>query len=133
VHKIAALSVPRLLAQASIGRRGPKDLPFRVLEIGAGTGSVTEAVLAQLQALGLPYEYTFTDVYPLFLKLAAEKFTRQQGGLRFKVLDIETDPKAQGFAPHSYDLVLADSVLHATRNLRASLAIFSRPAEPCSL
>jgi hybrid polyketide synthase/nonribosomal peptide synthetase ACE1 len=39
----------------------------------------------------------------------------------FKTLDIEKDPTTQGFAAHSYDVVLAANVLHATRRLEETL------------
>jgi NAD(P)-dependent dehydrogenase (short-subunit alcohol dehydrogenase family)/acyl carrier protein len=38
------------------------------------------------------------------------------------LLDIERDPLAQGFAASSFDIVIAANVLHATADLRASLA-----------
>ncbi len=39
----------------------------------------------------------------------------------FKVLDIEQDITKQGYKPHSYDLVIASLVLHATRNLEETM------------
>ena len=53
------------------GRRG-RVRPLQVLELGAGTGGTTAAVLP-----GLPAErtgYTFTDVSDFFLTRAAERF-----------------------------------------------------------
>ena len=43
--------------------------PLRVLEIGAGTGSTTQSILAALPAEGV--EYLFTDISRLFLSRAA--------------------------------------------------------------
>ncbi len=39
-------------------------------------------------------------------------------GLEYKVLDIEKEPKLQGFCCHSYDLIIAANVLHSTANLQ---------------
>lgn len=41
--------------------------------------------------------------------------------MAFKVLDVEKDPSSQGFTPHSYDVIIAANVLHATRNLEHTL------------
>ena len=41
--------------------------------------------------------------------------------MAYTVLNIEQDAQAQGFEPHSYDLVIASLVIHATRNLEQTL------------
>ncbi|MHB1132627.1 MAG: type I polyketide synthase [Chloroflexota bacterium] len=90
----------------------------RILEVGAGTGGTTAAVLPLLppdQA-----EYTFTDVSPLFAERARAKF-KDFGSLRFATFDVEREPSAQGFLPQQYDIVLAANVLHATADLGQSL------------
>ena len=89
----------------------------RVLEIGAGTGATTQAIL---DALPHDAEYVFTDVSRLLVGDAAAKF-RGRANLRFRTLDIERDPAAQGFEPSSFDLIVCANVLHATADLRASL------------
>jgi acyl transferase domain-containing protein len=100
-----------------------RDLPagrtLRILEIGAGTGAATTNLLPRLPADRT--EYWFTDVSQVFTREAAGKF-RRFPFVRFGVLDIESDTAAQGFAPHQFDLVIAANVLHATRNVRESLA-----------
>jgi SAM-dependent methyltransferase len=66
-------------------------------------------------------EYVFTDVSPLFTLRAEEKF-KAFPFVSHRLLNIETDPSKQGFTPHSFDLVLAANVLHATASLRETLA-----------
>ena len=100
----------------------PFDRPLRILEIGAGTGSTTSYIVKELQDLTpAGIEYTFTDVSPLFLKRAAEKFG-SPSYMRFKLLDIGRDPAAQGFEPGRFDIVVAANVLHATPDLGITLA-----------
>ncbi len=95
-----------------------KTRPIRILEIGAGTGGTTAFVLNQLS--GVPVEYTFTDISPLFLNKAKEKLS-QYDFVQYQTLDIEQDPIAQDFEPHGYDLVLATNVLHATTDLHETV------------
>jgi 3-oxoacyl-(acyl-carrier-protein) synthase/SAM-dependent methyltransferase/NAD(P)-dependent dehydrogenase (short-subunit alcohol dehydrogenase family)/acyl carrier protein len=97
----------------------PADRTLRVLEIGAGTGGTTEALLPLLQ--GRNCDYVFTDVSPAFLTRAAKRFS-DIGIMRFKLLDLERPPSYQGFQDHRFDLVIAANVLHATQDLGGSLA-----------
>ena len=92
--------------------------PLRVLEIGAGTGATTASVLPVLPPERT--EYVFTDVSQLFLARAAETFAAYPF-VDYRRLDIELDPAAQGFAPGSFDIVVAANVLHATRDLAESV------------
>jgi len=101
--------------------------PLRILEIGAGTGGTTAHVLPRLPAAGV--EYTFTDIGALFVARARERFGGQPF-MKFATLDLEAAPEAQGFAPASYDLVLASNVIHATRDLRRTLASVQRLLAP---
>jgi SAM-dependent methyltransferase/acyl carrier protein len=92
--------------------------PLRVLEVGAGTGGTSAAVLAALPADRT--NYTFTDVSDFFLTRAAERFV-DHAFVRYARLDIEQPPGEQGYQPGSYDLVIAANVLHATRHLDRTL------------
>ncbi|MGQ3195996.1 MAG: SDR family NAD(P)-dependent oxidoreductase [Hydrogenophaga sp.] len=92
--------------------------PLRILEIGGGTGGTTARVAPRLPTQGV--EYTFTDIGPLFVARARERFAAH-GFMRFAVLDLEQDPKSQGFDPQSFDVVIAANVIHATADLRRTL------------
>ncbi|KAI3334672.1 hybrid PKS-NRPS PsoA [Ustulina deusta] len=88
---------------------------MRVLEVGAGTGGSTSVAL---QHLGSKLEdYTFTDLSPTFFSAAEALFSEQEDIMRYKVLNIEKSPTDQGFESHSYDLVIAAHVLHATSSI----------------
>lgn len=97
----------------------PGDRGLRILEVGAGTGGTTAYVVPQLAPERT--RYVFTDVSQHFLNQAQEKFSAY-GFMQYRTLDIERSPLSQGFAPHSYDLLLASNVLHATADLKKTLA-----------
>ena len=107
-------------AIAALLRGLPEGRRLRVIEVGAGTGSATAAVLPELPAGR--YDYTYTDISAGFFAEAEARFGGSEAALEYQVLDIESEPVAQGFAPHGYDLVVASNVLHATRYLQETLA-----------
>lgn len=96
----------------------PDDRHLRILEIGAGTGGTTTQLLPRLQADRT--EYVFTDVSEMFLQKAQQKY-RKYPFVHYQLLDIEQDPVLQDFEEHSFDLVIATNVLHATSDLRWTL------------
>jgi acyl carrier protein len=65
-------------------------------------------------------QYTFTDLSDFFLTRAEEKFNAYPF-MQYGMLDIEKDPEAQGYAPHSADLIIAANALHATHDLNSTL------------
>ncbi|KAK2052271.1 hypothetical protein LY76DRAFT_671662 [Colletotrichum caudatum] len=96
---------------------------LKILEIGAGSGGTTQPVLNSLvNANGdrMYYSYTFTDVSPGFLVSAKERF-KNFDGVEYRALDITVDPLAQGFEPHSYDMIVASNVIHATPSIIQAL------------
>jgi acyl transferase domain-containing protein/SAM-dependent methyltransferase/acyl carrier protein len=97
----------------------PGNGTMRVLEIGAGTGGMTAALVPELPAEKCVYY--FTDISEYFFKKSARSFG-DYGFMRYGLLDIEKEPETQGFGRHCYDVVVAANVLHATRDLSAALA-----------
>lgn len=93
---------------------------MNILEIGAGTGSATKAVVKEI---GQQYSsYTYTDISTGFFHEAAELFKEHGTGFVYKVLDAEVDVVEQGFTEGTYDCIVASNVLHATKSLDATLA-----------
>ncbi|MCX2185013.1 acyltransferase domain-containing protein [Streptomyces sp. SKN60] len=111
---LVATTVARLVREAG-GRT------VRILEIGAGRGYISKAVIDALPDPST-VEYHFTDIGRSFV-LDAQKQAQEDGlgCMRFGTLDISEDPAAQGYDPGTFDIILAFNVLHATRDLRVSL------------
>ena len=85
---------------------------LRILEIGAGTGATTRAVLDALTSeFGerMYSEYHYTDVSAGFFVQAKDRF-RNAGNIKYNVLDISKDPLIQGFEEASFDLIVASNV-----------------------
>ena len=97
----------------------PDNRPLRVLEVGAGTGASTEFILSNLPEGR--FDFTFTDISAGFFVQAEKRFAKFDEFIEYKPLNIEVKPSDQGFEPHSYDLVIAANVLHATRDLGETL------------
>jgi hybrid polyketide synthase/nonribosomal peptide synthetase ACE1 len=91
----------------------------KILEIGAGTGGATKAVLDTIE--GAFSSYTYTDLSVGFFSLAEKMFEAYSDKMEFKTLDVEKSPKSQGYEPNSYDIVIASNCLHATRSLQTTL------------
>ncbi|PTB61706.1 polyketide synthase [Trichoderma citrinoviride] len=113
-------SVPTNKAVGDVMRQLSFKFPrARILEIGAGTGGTSWSVL---NCIDDAYEsYTYTDVSSGFFHLAEEKFAKFAHKMIFKVLDIEQEPKEQGFEEQSYDIIVAALVLHATHDLEKTM------------
>ncbi len=92
----------------------PPGRPVRILELGGGTGATTSSILPALPTTGV--QYYFTDVSDFFLA-RAERLFEGFPFVSYGLLDLETDPRQQGFAAGQYDIVVAANVLHATRDL----------------
>ena len=99
---------------------------MKILEIGAGTGSMTGSILHILTHNGDAEgasrfdRYDFTDISPSFFENARKTFTDDRR-IQFRVLDIEKDPVGQGFEAGAYDMIIASNVLHATRDLSVTV------------
>ena len=106
-------------AVASMLTELPEGRRLRILEIGAGTGSATASVLPNLP--DGRFDYVYTDISAGFFAEAESKFGGAEESIEYRVLDIERSPIRQGFDAHSYDMLIASNVLHATRYLKETL------------
>lgn len=106
---------------------------LRILEIGAGTGGTTYRILKACSPNGESFcsEYMYTDISSGFFE--AVRTTRLKDWahlLTFQTLDLEKDAASQGFKEHSYDLVVAANVVHATRSLDKSIRTIHKLLKP---
>lgn len=103
------------------------------LEVGAGTGASSAVFLDVMNNLqgGTRFEsYTFTDISPSFFENAQVKLRAHDHRMKYKVLNIEEDPAAQGFGTQQYDVIIADNVLHATKDLELVLGNLRKLLKP---
>ena len=74
----------------------PADRKVRVLELGAGTGGSSSFILPRLPRGRT--RYVFTDLSPLFLARAADKF-KEHSFVEYSLLDAEQPFPKQGWPP----------------------------------
>ncbi|MFF8288539.1 amino acid adenylation domain-containing protein [Streptomyces sp. NPDC016309] len=98
----------------------PGDRTARILEVGAGTGSTADAVLAELPAGRA--EYHFTDLSTAFTETARKRYEDTYPFVTYGLFDIDADPGTQGLAPGGADVVVAANVLHDAKDLTRTLA-----------
>jgi SAM-dependent methyltransferase len=137
VNRLTAFVACRLLEER-------REAKVALLEVGAGCGSASEALLqgvAADPALGAEISYRITDVAPAFLREARERVERILSSLRaansrptpdvsYGLLDLNHDFERWRVAENSIDLVLAVNVLHTVRDLGASLRGIRRALRP---
>lgn len=111
---------------AQVAHRYPR---MNVLEVGAGTGGATRHVL---RALGNAFSsYTFTDVSSGFFEKSSALFNPDYGDrMTYRVLNVEEDVVDQGYEEHSFDMIIASFVLHATKDLDYTMANVRRLLKP---
>jgi 3-oxoacyl-(acyl-carrier-protein) synthase/SAM-dependent methyltransferase/aryl carrier-like protein len=117
----------RALARSAAEAAARVEGKARILEVGAGTGSATASVAAAVAPFAS--EYWFTDVSAGFVAEAQERFAAH-GFMRFGALDLDREPEAQGFAEGRFDVIIAANVVHATRDLEATVGRLRRLMAP---
>ncbi|KAM7216138.1 Polyketide methyltransferase sdnL [Rhypophila decipiens] len=118
--------------------------PFRILEVGAGTGATTrhllERLVSQAQEDEDPdadpkVEYLFSDISPLLVGAAKQQFKSNPSSgiekhvqMSFEVLDAESEPKKEYLA--KFDCIISTNCVHATKNLNHTLGILRGMLRP---
>lgn len=107
---------------ACITRKLAEGSQIRILEIGAGTGGTTSALLPLLQKFGGAIaEYCYTDLSKAFLIHAEQHYQPRLPALRTALFDASRPLAPQGMPENHFDFVIATNVLHATPNIRTTL------------
>lgn len=110
-------------------RQGRSDAPT-VLEIGAGTGATTDAVLAQLPP-SAAVRYIFTDVGDFFLRRASQRFSGSaRAQMVYRPLDLVRSPLTQGFHTQSVDVLIGVNVVHNARHVEKALSYLRSLLKP---
>ena len=91
-----------------------RDGPLKILEMGAGTGGTTLYMAPLLARIGVPVEYTFTDLSPSMVAAARKKF-KQYSFMKFLAHDIEKPVPADLMG--TQHIVIASNAVHATHDL----------------
>ncbi|MFF8433572.1 SDR family NAD(P)-dependent oxidoreductase [Streptomyces bacillaris] len=103
-----------------VGRRRAHLRPgerIRIVEVGSGTGGTTAGLLRALAPHGEHLEYWYTDLSAAFLAHGRREFGARYPFVRFKRLDLDTDPVTQGFPADAFDIAVGANVLHATSDV----------------
>jgi acyl transferase domain-containing protein len=99
----------------------------RILEISAGTGTMSSAALQSLNkddvSMYSKYDFTHTSVNAL---ATAKEALKSFNNVNFAALDITKNPLEQGFSPHSYDLIIAVNVSNHPSNFPCAALILMR-------
>lgn len=117
-------------AVAKAADEGVRDGRFEVMEIGAGTGGTSARVIDRLPADNVGYLYT--DIGATFVAKAEARFGHDPR-MAFATFDLEREIESQGLDAGRYDLIIAANVVHATADLRTSLARIRRLLKPNGL
>jgi SAM-dependent methyltransferase len=100
---------------------------FRVLEVGAGSGSASEILVQLLAESGLlprMERYLITEPNAYFRRCSQRKLTAQYPklALEWAPLDLDLPWNTQRITPGEFDLVYAVNVMHISKNLLFSLS-----------
>ncbi|KAK2014997.1 putative polyketide synthase [Colletotrichum eremochloae] len=98
--------------------RNPSSGPLKILEMGAGTGGTTKRLVPLLARLGVPIEYTFTDLAPSFVAAARKKWGKEYPFMKFRTHDIEKVPDQDLIG--TQHIVVSSNAVHATHDLVVS-------------
>ncbi len=98
------------------------DAQLHLVEIGAGTGGTTAMLLPALMKYRRNIqEYLYTDLSQAFLMHARSHYGPDCPFLGYALWNIEQPLATQPIPPGAFDVAIATNVLHATRDIRATL------------
>jgi SAM-dependent methyltransferase len=114
IQNLVAARLVRALAD-----RLPDGDRLRIVEVGAGTGATSAAILNAVP--GDRVRYRFTDISTFFTN-RARRLLAGHPSVEYGVYDIDREPAEQGLPPGGADIVVAANVLHDAKDLDWTLA-----------
>lgn len=102
-----------VLQYISSARDDSDGHPWRILEVGAGTGGTTKTLLRRLEDSGVEVQYTFSDVSGTMISKAKQRLPSYKG-LSFEKLDLEQAVSTTRLS--QYDIVIGANCAHATKD-----------------
>lgn len=127
LNKLANVQMQDILTRL-VSKLTTSEGPLRIMELGAGTGGTTKGMVRLLASLGMPIEYTFTDLSGSFVATARKNIGKEYPFMKFRVHDIEKPPAAELLG--SQHVVIASNAIHATHSLRTSLTNIRKALRP---
>lgn len=120
-------AINNLIAALAAANRLPVERPLTLLEVGAGGGSGTEALLREILRRGHGQRlesFLITEPSPFFRRRSERNLRAAYPDLplAFADLDIDRPWAEQGVEPGSCSLVYGVNVFHVARDLGAALA-----------
>ncbi|MDG4810844.1 SDR family NAD(P)-dependent oxidoreductase [Micromonospora sp. WMMD1120] len=101
-----------------------------IVEVGAGTGGTSRRVFAAVGRHAARLRYHYTDVSLAMAKFGAHEFGAATPYAEFGTLDVDRDVTTQGYPAGGIDVVVATNVLHATSDVRRTVANLCRLLRP---
>ncbi|MBM0279983.1 beta-ketoacyl synthase N-terminal-like domain-containing protein, partial [Micromonospora tarensis] len=106
------------------------DERVEIVEVGAGTGGTSRRVFAAVGRHAARLRYHYTDVSLAMAKFGAHEFGPATPFAEFGTLDVDRDVTTQGYPAGGVDVVVATNVLHATPDVRRTVANLRRLLRP---
>lgn len=93
--------------------RNDSAYPLRVLEVGAGVGGTSRALIPALADFAT--DYLYSDVSPFFLNEARARYA-ENSWVRYGLFDLNQDYVPQGLTAGSWDVIVCSNVLHNAKH-----------------
>ncbi|KAK9419086.1 hypothetical protein SUNI508_01063 [Seiridium unicorne] len=109
-----------------------KSPNINILVAGAGTGGAAMPLMELMERkCQIPVEtYTYTDASSDHLERARSRFGEWAAKVDFKTLDMSRDPLAQGYASHSFDLIVTSMVSNTAPQIDTTLGYLRSLLKP---
>lgn len=128
-------AINNLVTAVAVAHRLPVEGRCSLLEVGAGAGSATAALLEELERterLGAIARYEVTEPSAFFRRRGERNSRHRFPGvpLRYDALDINPPLVGEALAGDGFDMIFGVNVLHVARDLPATLAALADRLKP---